>query len=81
LENDKLYLLAVKAPSQWYRNVLKVPKIRIDGRGAEGKFRAIPFAEDKTVKAFIQMFLEKYGAKDVKKYYSEFDVAVVVEIG
>jgi hypothetical protein len=25
-------------------------------------------------------FREKYGAKDVKKYYSKFDVAVVVQL-
>jgi hypothetical protein len=29
----------------------------------------------------IEKFREKYGAGDVKKYYSKFDVAVVVEIG
>jgi hypothetical protein len=28
----------------------------------------------------IEEFREKYGAKDVKKYYSTFDVAVVVEL-
>ena len=32
------------------------------------------------VNAFIEKFREKYGAKDVKKYYSKFDVAVVVEL-
>ena len=26
-------------------------------------------------------FREKYGAEDVKKYYSKFDVAVLVEVG
>jgi hypothetical protein len=29
----------------------------------------------------IGKFREKYGAKDVKKYYSKFDVAVVIELG
>jgi hypothetical protein len=33
------------------------------------------------VKSVIEKFREKYGAKDVKKYYSKFDVAVVVELG
>jgi hypothetical protein len=28
----------------------------------------------------IDKFHEKYGAKDVKKYYSKFDVAAVVEL-
>jgi chromatin remodeling complex protein RSC6 len=30
------------------------------------------------VKSVVEKFREKYGAKDVKKYYSKFDVAVVV---
>jgi hypothetical protein len=29
----------------------------------------------------IEKFREKYGAGDVKKYYSKFDVAVVAEMG
>ena len=32
------------------------------------------------VKSVIEKFREKYGAVDVKKYYSKFDVAVVVEL-
>src|SRR5208282_1060922 len=29
----------------------------------------------------VEKFREKYGTKDVKKYYSKFDVAVVAELG
>jgi hypothetical protein len=32
------------------------------------------------VKSVIEKFREKYGAKDVKKYYSKLDVAVVVQL-
>jgi hypothetical protein len=28
----------------------------------------------------VEKFREKYGARDVKKYYSKFDVAVVAEL-
>jgi hypothetical protein len=28
----------------------------------------------------IEKFREKYGAADVKKYYSKFDVAVLVDV-
>jgi hypothetical protein len=28
----------------------------------------------------VERFREKYGAKDVKKYYSKFDVAVVAPL-
>jgi hypothetical protein len=29
----------------------------------------------------VEKFRDNYGARDVKKYYSKFDVAVVVELG
>jgi deazaflavin-dependent oxidoreductase (nitroreductase family) len=82
LEGEKLYLLPVQgADTQWYKNVLKNPSIRIDARGVEAEFRAKPITEAKTVKSVVEKFREKYGAKDVKKYYSKFDVAVRVELG
>jgi len=81
LEGEKLYLLPVKgSDTQWYKNVLKNPAIRIDARGAEAELRAISITDAKAVKFVIEKFREKYGASDVKKYYSKFDVAVVVEL-
>jgi len=81
LDGEKLYLLPVQgSDTQWYRNLLKNPTIRIDARGAEAEFRAIPITDGKTVKSVIEKFREKYGAGDVKKYYSKFDVAVVVQL-
>ncbi len=81
LEGKKLYLLPVHgSDTQWYKNVLQNPSIRIDARGLEEEFRAVPITDAKTVKSVIEKFREKYGAKDVKKYYSRFDVAVVVEV-
>jgi len=82
LDDDKLYLLPVNgSDTQWYKNVLQNPTMRIEARGAEGGFRAVPISEAKAVKAVIEKFREKYGAGDVKKYYSKFDVAVFVELG
>jgi deazaflavin-dependent oxidoreductase (nitroreductase family) len=82
LEGENLYLLPVHgSDTQWYRNVLKNPSIRIDARGTEAEFRAVPITDAKTVKSVIEKFREKYGAGDVKKYYSKFDVAVVGKLG
>ena len=81
LDGEKLYLLPVNgSDTQWYKNVLKNPAIRIDARGTEAQFRAVPITEGKAVKSVIEKFQEKYGAGDVKKYYSKLDVAVVVEL-
>jgi hypothetical protein len=81
LEGQKLSLLPVRgSETQWYKNVLKNPQIRIDGRGVEAEFRAVPITGAKAVKSVLEKFREKYGARDVKKYYSKFDVAVRVEL-
>lgn len=79
-DNDKLYLLPVSgSDTQWYKNVLKNPKMGIEARGAGGKFRALPITEKEGVSSVISKFREKYGAGDVKKYYSKFDVAVLAQ--
>jgi 23S rRNA G2445 N2-methylase RlmL len=49
-------------------------------RGAEAEFRTTPTIDAKAVKSVVEKFREKYGTKDVKKYHSKFDVAVVVEL-
>ncbi|HST09795.1 MAG TPA: nitroreductase/quinone reductase family protein [Terriglobales bacterium] len=81
LDGGTLYLLPVQgSDTQWYKNVLKNPKIRIDARGAEAQFQAIPVRGAAQVSAVVERFREKYGAGDVKKYYSKFDVAVLVKM-
>jgi deazaflavin-dependent oxidoreductase (nitroreductase family) len=81
LEDTKLYLLPVQgSDTQWYKNVLKNPQIQIDARGAEAEFRSKPITEANAVKSVVEKFREKYGAKDVKRYYSKFDVAIRVEL-
>jgi deazaflavin-dependent oxidoreductase (nitroreductase family) len=43
LEREKLFLLPVQGPeTQWYKNVLKNPSIRIDAQGVDAEFRASP---------------------------------------
>ncbi len=79
-ENDKLYLLPVKGvDTQWYKNVLENPTIRIDARGAEAEVKAVPVTNAKEVASVVEKFRAKYGT-DVKKYYSKFDIAVVAQI-
>jgi deazaflavin-dependent oxidoreductase (nitroreductase family) len=81
LEGDKLYLLPVQgSDTQWYKNVLQNPSIRVDARGVEAEFRATPMTDATAVKSVVEKFREKYGAKDMKKYYSKFDVAVVAAL-
>jgi deazaflavin-dependent oxidoreductase (nitroreductase family) len=75
--DDKLYLLPVQgSDTQWYKNVLKNPTIEIDARGAKAELRVQPITDAKQVASVVEKFRAKYGAGDVKKYYSKFDVAV-----
>ena len=81
MEGDKLYLLPVQGSgTQWHKNVLKNPSIRIDARGVEAKVQAVPIADAKGVSSVVEKFRDKYGANDVKKYYSKFDVAVLAQM-
>jgi deazaflavin-dependent oxidoreductase (nitroreductase family) len=80
-DSDKLYLLPVKgSDTQWYKNVLKNLSIRVDADGTEAEFKAVPITDPKQVSSVVEKFREKYGAIDVKKYYSKFGVAVVVQM-
>jgi deazaflavin-dependent oxidoreductase (nitroreductase family) len=80
-EDDKLYLLPVQgSDTQWYKNVLKNPAIRIKAGSTESEFRATPVTDAKQVSSVVDKFRAKYGAGDVKKYYSKFDVAVTAQV-
>ena len=82
LEGDTLYLLPVKgSDTQWYKNVLQNRRIRISAEGVQAEFEATPVTDPKIVKSVVEKFRKRYGEADVKKYYSKFDVAVVVKIG
>jgi len=80
-DDEKLYLLPVQgSDTQWYKNVLKKPSIRVEALGAEADVKAVPVMDSAGVSAVIEKFRAKYGAGDIKKYYSKLDVAVAAEI-
>ena len=81
IEDDKLYLLPVQgSDTQWYKNVLKKPSIRIDAGGAETEVKVVVVTDAKQVSSVVEKFRAKYGSNDVKKYYSKFDVAVLAQM-
>jgi len=47
---------------------------------AEAEFTVVPVTDATQVASVVEKFRGKYGAGDVKKYYSKFDVAVVTQI-
>lgn len=81
LDRDKLYFLPVQgSETQWFKNVLKKPSIRIQLAGTEAEFDVVPVTDAKQVTSIVEKFRGKYGSGDVKKYYSKFDVAVVAQM-
>src|SRR5258707_6226551 len=81
LEDDKLDLLPVQgSDTQWYKNVLKNPMIRIDARGAGAELRAVLITDAAQVASVVEQIRKKYGGNDVTKYYSKFDVAVLAQV-
>jgi hypothetical protein len=80
-EDDTLYLLPVKgSDTQWYKNVLKNPMIRVEAGGAEAEVKGVSVTDATNVKSVVEKFRVKCGAGDVKKYYSKFDVGVVAQL-
>jgi deazaflavin-dependent oxidoreductase (nitroreductase family) len=80
-DSNTLWLMPVQgSDTQWYRNVLHNPEIRISARGKEGSFQGTPTTDPEVVKRVVEAFRAKYGAGDVKKYYSKFDVAVRIDL-
>jgi len=81
LEEEKLYLVPVSgSDTQWYKNVLKNPSIQVEAGGQKAELKAAAITDAKNVSPVVDKFREKYGAGDIKKYYSKLDVAVVAEI-
>ena len=74
-ETELLLLPVTGTDSQWYKNVLRNPhvKIRSSQQTFKGKLRAI--TERKQVDEVIELFKLKYGPSDIRKYYPNPNVA------
>jgi deazaflavin-dependent oxidoreductase (nitroreductase family) len=80
-EGNDLHLLPVEgSETQWYQNILKNPRMEVESGGAKAELNAIPIVEPSEVTVVADKFRKKYGPDDVKKYYSRFDVAVLVPL-
>jgi len=75
-EKREILLLPVKgSSSQWYKNILKNPLVRISVAGETHGGRLQTITERGRVLEVVELFRKKYGAGDVKRYYSKLDVA------
>jgi deazaflavin-dependent oxidoreductase (nitroreductase family) len=78
-QGETLYLLPVGgSDSQWYKNVLKTPRIRLVAGRAQCSVQAAPITDPTKVHEVVETFSAKYGGENVKAYYPKPDVAVEV---
>jgi deazaflavin-dependent oxidoreductase (nitroreductase family) len=63
-EGDRLYLVPVRgSDTDWYKNVLKTPTIRLATGGAQLSARATPISDAARVERVIDLFRARYGAR------------------
>ena len=80
-EGDRLLLLPVTgSDSNWYRNVVKTPEVRLATHGEELGASANPIDEPAGVAEVVEKFRAKYGADQVREYYPKTDAAVEVPL-
>jgi hypothetical protein len=81
-QGETVYLLPVSGSgSQWYKNLVKTPAIRLAANRAEYSTRAKPVTDPGTVGQVVDNFSAKYGADQVAQFYPHPDVAVEVPLG
>jgi deazaflavin-dependent oxidoreductase (nitroreductase family) len=80
-DGGTLYLVPVSgSDSNWYKNVLRTPTIRLAVGGAERTASAAPVTEPGRVGEIVDKFRAKYGTRDVAAYYPKQNAAVTVPL-
>jgi hypothetical protein len=80
-EANTLYLLPVQgSDTNWYKNMLVDPTLKISVNGAEIPARGKRITDNNSIDDIVKKFKSKYGEGDVKKYYTNFDVAIEVTL-
>ena len=78
-EADRVYLLPVEgSESDWYKNLVRTPVMDLSAKRARITTEPKLITDAIKVKEVAEKFRAKYGAAEVKKYYSKFDVCVEV---
>jgi hypothetical protein len=80
-EGNTVYLLPVQgSDTNWYKNLLVDPMLKISVNGVEIPARGKPITDSNRIDDIVRKFKSKYGEGEVKKYYTKFDVAVEVQL-
>lgn len=78
-EGEKLYVVPVKGTdSNWYNNAVANPTIQLSAKGRKITVSAKPVPEPGNINQVVEKLRSKYGAGEVKKYYSKLDAAIEI---
>jgi len=81
LRGTELLLLPVTGTdSQWYKNVLRNPQVKLRASQQTFKGRLHAIVQKKQVDEVIELFKGKYGSSDIKKYYPNPNAAAVMQL-
>jgi hypothetical protein len=81
LEGSTLYLLPVQgSDTQWFKNVQQKSPLRVAAGDAHAELKPVVITDAKQVASVVEKFRARYGAGDVKKYYSKLNVAVLAQL-
>jgi hypothetical protein len=73
-----LLLPVTGTDSQWYKNILRDPQVKIRSNQQTFNDRLHTITGKKQVDEVIELFRGKYGSSDIKKYYPNPNVAVTL---
>jgi deazaflavin-dependent oxidoreductase (nitroreductase family) len=80
-EDGMVYLLPVRgSDTSWFKNVRAIPNVRLTAGEASVTAPAEPVTDRGRTQDIIEKFRAKYGANQIKQYYSKLDVAVEVSV-
>jgi deazaflavin-dependent oxidoreductase (nitroreductase family) len=76
-----VYLIPVSGThSNWYKNVLKTPAVRLSVAGSDAAASAKPITDDAHVAPIRDAFRAKYGDANFERLYPHPDAAVEVSL-
>ena len=79
-ESSRPVWFVQEADSNWYRNLLKTPALRLAADGAELRTTCKPLDDPAAVNEVVERFRGKYGADQVEQYYPKQDAAVEIAL-
>jgi len=81
LKDHQLLLLPVTGiKTQWYKNIVKNPQVKITISAESYTGLANPIKDQQGISEVIELFKAKYGTGEVNKYYPRLDAASRVDL-